>query len=481
MLAYWRIFAFIALLSFDTRGAERQRVVDFTHHDYDEMKNILQSFAGKYPSITRLYSLGKSNENRDLWVLEITDNPGVHEPGEPEFKYVGNMHGNEVVSREILLHFIESLLDGYNNNDEITNLIDTTRIHIMPSMNPDGYETAKTIPTSDSNARCSGVVGRANANNVDLNRNFPDQFDDPAKAADESQLERETFLVKKWIDEIPFVLSANYHGGSLVANYPYDDRQDKRSLYSATPDDDIFRKLALTYSENHPEMHLNKRQCDGDNFKDGITNGAAWYSVSGGMQDYNYLNSNCFEITVEVGCCKFPPEDTLQGFWNDNKQSLLEYLKLVHTGLNGFVKDKVSGNGIEGAEINVLDRNHNVRSAKDGDYWRLLVPGEYKVKVSKRGYIPVTKTIQINDGQATKEDFILKPNGQHFDEAGTVLMQEVKEDNKKPVPVALVVGLTVVCLISLMLALALAVMLAKKYRGNNDNNQTQYSAVHTEP
>ena len=170
MLAYWRIFAFIALLSFDTRGAERQRVVDFTHHDYDEMKNILQSFAGKYPSITRLYSLGKSNENRDLWVLEITDNPGVHEPGEPEFKYVGNMHGNEVVSREILLHFIESLLDGYNNNDEITNLIDTTRIHIMPSMNPDGYETAKTIPTSDSNARCSGVVGRTNANNVDLNR-----------------------------------------------------------------------------------------------------------------------------------------------------------------------------------------------------------------------------------------------------------------------------------------------------------------------
>ena len=103
------------------------------------------------------------------------------------------------------------------------------------------------------------------------------------------------------------------------------------------------------------------------------------------------------------------------------------------------------------------------------------------MKVSKRGYIPVTKTVQINDGQATKEDFILKPNGQHFDEAGTVLMQEVKEDNKKPVPVALVVGLTVVCLISLMLALALAVMLAKKYRGNNDNNQTQYSAVHTEP
>ena len=99
-------------------------------------------------------------------------------------------------------------------------------------------------------------------------RNFPDQFDQN-KAAVESGLQKETLVVKKWIDENPFVLSANFHGGSLVANYPYDDTPNKRSEYSATSDDDIFRKLALTYSKNHPTMHLNKAQCDGDNFKDG--------------------------------------------------------------------------------------------------------------------------------------------------------------------------------------------------------------------
>ena len=63
------------------------------------------------------------------------------------------------------------------------------------------------------------------------------------------------------------------------------------------------------------------------------------------MQDYNYVRSNAFEITVEVSCCKFPSESTLERFWKENKKSLLAYLKLVHTGLSGFVKDQKSERG----------------------------------------------------------------------------------------------------------------------------------------
>jgi len=70
----------------------------------------------------------------------------------------------------------------------------------------------------------------------------------------------------------------------------------------------------------------------------GITNGAKWYNVAGGMQDYNYLHSNTFEITVEMACCKFPHARDLPNQWSNHKESLLKFMNLTHLGVKGQVK-----------------------------------------------------------------------------------------------------------------------------------------------
>lgn len=50
------------------------------------------------------------------------------------------------------------------------------------------------------------------------------------------------------------------------------------------------------------------------------------------MSDFNYLHSNCFEITVELGCVKFPPEEALYTIWQHNKEPLLSFVEMVSAG-----------------------------------------------------------------------------------------------------------------------------------------------------
>ncbi|XP_033125086.1 carboxypeptidase E-like [Anneissia japonica] len=403
---------------------------DYTweHHDAKALKRVLDETAAECPDITRVYSPGKSVKETDLWTIEITDNPGEHEPGEPEFKYVGNMHGNEVVGREMLLILIPYLCKEYiKGTPSIRHLINNTRIHIMPTMNPDGYAIAlDEFKTKGTN---TWTVGRANFNGIDLNRNFPD-MDKKFFALQKSHsgpnnhitmtmreighlLQKETQVILNWLTEYPFALSANLHGGDLVANFPFDSSKDNQPHYQKCPDDAVFIELAKSYSEAHAEMSdENRKPCDMTEkvFDDGITNGADWYPVPGGMQDTNYLYTNCFEITLELGCNKFPPATDLPQYWEDNKNALVKYMQMVHIGIKGFVTDE-DGFPISNAAISVKGINHDITTATDGDYWRLLVPGIYQVTASKDGYLAQTKECIVGQQlAATQCDFQLESN-----------------------------------------------------------------------
>jgi carboxypeptidase E len=420
-----------------------QRADEWTHyHNQTALEVKFQEIEKKCPHNSRVYYIGKSVEGRKLLAIEFSTTPGIHQALKPEVKLVGNMHGNEAVGRELLLRLADHLCNSWNDKDkEIVDLLNKTNIHVLPSMNPDGFELAYHTSPQER----SWLTGRSNANGKDLNRNFPDldalfyfldeqqipRYDHLLDVFDEGNsatYEPEVRAIAAWTLSLPFVVSANLHEGDLVANYPFDASHDPRlqSAYSKSPDDATFRFLAETYAKNHAHMAKNDHApCDGSaesNFarQGGITNGAKWYSVSGGMQDFNYLATNDFEITLELSCEKFPPANTLPTFWEDNKKALTAFLWTAHIGIKGVVVDAQTGKPIPHAVVwirnvtgNQLENaiKHPVTTWITGDYFRPLIPGKYQVLVEAEGYEVEIASVNVTNKErtATVLNFRLKP------------------------------------------------------------------------
>uniref|UniRef100_A0A8C5LLX1 Carboxypeptidase X, M14 family member 1 n=1 Tax=Leptobrachium leishanense TaxID=445787 RepID=A0A8C5LLX1_9ANUR len=406
--------------------------LDFRHHNYKEMRKLMKKVNEECPNITRVYSIGKSYLGLKMYVMEISDNPGEHELGEPEFRYVAGMHGNEVVGRELMLNLMEYFCYEYKKgNPRVVRLVTETRIHLLPSMNPDGYERAYNLGSELS----GWAIGRYTYQGIDLNHNFADLNTPLWEAEDNEKVPHdypnhylpipeyytlpnatvapETRAVIEWMQKIPFVLSANMHGGELVVSYPFDMTRSYWMAKELTPtaDDSMFRWLATAYATSHRIMvEDNYRICHTDNFmKQGnIINGADWHTVAGSMNDFSYLHTNCFEVTVELSCDKFPHEVELPTEWENNKESLLVYMEQVHRGIKGVVRDKDTEKGIAEAIIVVDGLNHDIRTASDGDYWRLLNPGDYEVTAKAEGYHPSTKSCHVSyEDRATICDFYI--------------------------------------------------------------------------
>ena len=87
---------------------------NFQYHDYVQLTSELQELAQKHSNLLHLYNLnGDSVQGRKLWVMKISTDQGERSDLKPMVKYVANMHGNEVVGRELLLAFIEYLVHTY--------------------------------------------------------------------------------------------------------------------------------------------------------------------------------------------------------------------------------------------------------------------------------------------------------------------------------------------------------------------------------
>ncbi|XP_056274709.1 adipocyte enhancer-binding protein 1 isoform X2 [Pseudoliparis swirei] len=180
-----------------------------------------------------------------------------------------------------------------------------------------------------------------------------------------------------------------------------DDRGRSDSRQYSEPEDEprviadesLFRWLAVSYASTHLTMTREVYgSCHGDTVGGlhGIVNRGKWKPITGSMNDFSYLHTNSFELSIFLGCDKFPHQSELANEWEKNKEAILIFMEQVHRGIRGIVKDQ-QGNSIANATVSVEGINHDVTTALTGDYWRLLNPGEYRVTARAEGYSPVTK------------------------------------------------------------------------------------------
>ena len=342
---------------------------------YTAYLSLMAQFQANYPALCKIDTIGLTTDGRLLLAAKISDNVATDE-AEPEFFYTSSMHGDETTGYVLMLHLMDYLLLNYGIDSRVTNMLNNTEIWINPLANPDGTYNG-------GNNTVYGAT-RGNANGVDLNRNYPDAQEGPHPDGEAWQVETEAFMNFAGIRD--FVMSANFHGGAEVYNYPWD------TWPRLHPDNNWWIFTGRQYADT---VHVHSGGGYMNEWDNGITNGYAWYEVHGGRQDYMNIFRQCREVTIELSNTKLLPATQLISHWNYNYRSLLNYIDQSRYGINGIITDSITGNPLH-AKVFIAghdqDSTHVYSSAVTGDYYRPIKAGTYNITFSAGCYRP--KTIQ---------------------------------------------------------------------------------------
>ena len=388
---------------------------------YSEYAQQMQYFENEYPNLVDQFSIGRTTEgDKEILFVKISDNVNTTEQ-EPKLMFTSSMHGDEIAGYPMMLTLIDYILTVYSDakhtdHTRIKNLVENTEIWINPNANPDGTYYNSPDNTSVANAR------RGNANNVDLNRNYPDNVVGAHPDGEAYQLETLHFM--QLAEEQHFVISANFHGGQELVNYPFDNAYTSQYEH---PDGDWFELVGMEYAAhantdaNNDTAAKNKptymtTDKDNDIFpSSGVTHGAEWYRVYGGRQDYMNYYHQCKEITIELSEEKILPESKLVDYWHYNKDALLNFLTQGTYGFKGEVKNALTEEPIEGATVTLVNHDnfgsHTITEDIFGTYYRPVKAGTYDIKIEAPFYESITlKNQTIADYQTqTLKDVMLAP------------------------------------------------------------------------
>jgi hypothetical protein len=128
------------------------------YNTYDGVVDIMKKIAKAYPKLARLESIGKSYEDRSIYMLTISDfNTG--NPDEKPAMYIdGNIHSNEIQGAEFSLYTAWYLTEMFDDLEFINQLLKDKTFYIVPTINPDARDNYMKEPNTPHSPRSGMLV-----------------------------------------------------------------------------------------------------------------------------------------------------------------------------------------------------------------------------------------------------------------------------------------------------------------------------------
>lgn len=311
-------------------------------------------------------------EDRFLQWVKISDNPNTNE-NEPEVLYTAVHHAREPASLQQLIFYMWYLLENYETDQEIRDIVDNTELYFIPCVNPDGYVYNE---TDEPQGGGMWRKNRFNTHGVDNNRNYSyidnngnevwntagtsNNTGNDTYAGTEPFSESENSAIRYFVENNDFKLALNNHTYSNLLLYPfgYDYNQ-------FTEDNEVFESISgLLVQENGYENILSSELYpaagDSDDFMYGMLT-----TENGGTRD------KIFAMTPEIGSSFWPAAATIEDLCKEMLFLNLNAARLVN---NYATLNEISSYTIEGLSFNSTYELQRLGISEPGDFSVTFVP-----------------------------------------------------------------------------------------------------------
>ena len=343
-------------------------------------------------------------EDRFLQWVKISDNPNTNE-NEPEVLYTAVHHAREPASLQQLIFYMWYLLENYETDQEIRDIVDNTELYFIPCVNPDGYVYNE---TDEPQGGGMWRKNRFNTHGVDNNRNYSyidnngnevwntagtsNNTGNDTYAGTEPFSESENSAIRYFVENNDFKLALNNHTYSNLLLYPfgYDYNQ-------FTEDNEVFESISgLLVQENGYENILSSELYpaagDSDDFMYGMLT-----TENSGTRD------KIFAMTPEIGSSFWPAAATIEDLCKEMLFLNLNAARLVN---NYATLNEISSYTIEGLSFNSTYELQRLGISEPGDFSVTFVPVSDNISSVES----VNNYNQLDLGETVEDSFSITLN-----------------------------------------------------------------------